>query len=1588
MDDRLKRYEPIFGSWYFGAEIGSGAYGKVYRIYRDEYGKRYESALKIITFAPSDNDLREHFGRAATLSESRDYVARFRTRLINEVDILNRLKGAANIVAFEDHRIYEWTDRPGLDVFIRMELLTPLDYYFETRHATRRDVLKMWRDIANALALCESQKIIHRDIKPSNILVSPNTGTYKLTDFGISRQMEDMQEASTQAGSWPYMAPEVQRKNKYNSTVDIYSLGLVIYRYFNVNRHPFTPPYPYAMSAEDRDQAIRRRFAGDKIPPIPGLPKRIFDVIAKSVAYEPSRRYRTAQELIKAIDALLDLPGLDKPIVFPKVEDIISGPPPKTKVRADKKIPIIAISAGAVAVGMALFLLLGRTPPPPAPGEPSYVSAPDLNGVYVMQSLTNAESVVLSATVDGVPVDNLVKYNYPGEDVFLGDTKLPNPGYYLLIEPPSQPEPGRTHRLQVSASGAGADTRIVDREFHWRQGADGELSIAWGASAATPAPTVEPTPTPTVEPTPSPEPTSTPTVEPTPTSEPTSTPTVEPTPTPDPTPTPTVEPTPTFEPTPTMDPTPTPEPTPTPTVKPTPTPTPEIPSLPTEPISMSLDTPPNSGGYIGALNGPLTLVGQAEGRREIEVLVNDAAATLTVPVSGEWRYEIPEDMISQNQTTTLTARYSEAADIFDTVSFIYDAYCEPITINEEISADITEITGLTEAGADVELSINGEPAGSVHTQDGPFGFAGLTLDEGDEVLITAVDPAGNESTLTLTAAAGAKTAIKLLMEPAPDDAGYIDGTLEAIIISGIAKPKSSITVALNGQPVASTTAADNGSYGAELEAASIPADQLTVLTVYYTDGEGAEFTQERTFTYDPACALSVDAGGLSDETNELRGSSEPEALVRLYLNGELIDTAKVTGTGFAFENLLLTEGDEVRIEAVDPAGNRAEWRGGVSSAAREQVSISSAAGINGEGYLPGGVDAIKLAGTAEPGKKLALSINGATLLEGEGASGGDWSAEIPASVLIPGEVLIEVHYADGRGEGDSLSFIYDPECEPVSLAAPLDEDSIAIEGHTEPSALVELSVDGESFGALVSDSLNGSFVFDTGNFPAGTDIHLAATDIAGNTAELSASVGVSVRQSIDVSLSPAPNEAGYIGHPDSDLEMLFTARPNTELAIDFGGQYLDVTTGEDGSATLTIDFFSIEQDLPITVTASYADGISPGSAASLTFIFDDVCEPPLIDSEIEEGDNTITGSSEPGARIVVELDDSAVGVVAAEDGSFWALLSRELIEGETVIITATDLAGNSEMSTYTVARKLPTVMGEIENPRPGESVSLSNGQLSLTGWVLYSGEVTIEGEYIDGGGELHELDLGENDLPAMRSKSLASQLEKHSDVVKATDGYSIQKRIDISSLSTGELIISLYARLPGETDRIFLSETVITLTAAEAPEVTLPPSDDEIFEFVRADKQYAIGIDIPSDVQPGDQVVFTGWFAGDRHSFFTLDLEIDGELYSKKDITGLGGSVTLINTSRPVKDGVAAALPDIEIDIANAGFIAEYDLSFLPEGPHQLQLVVTTTTEAVELDRTRFSVQSINISPDARRQNLEATISGWSAEAGIVEMEE
>ena len=296
------RLPAVWKGWTVMRLLGAGSYGRVYEIRREQYGVEERAAAKVISF-PTDMDEVHEYMLSGYVEET--LAAKYRQQVedvLKEYSLLMELSSDPHIVHCSTYEAVPREDGIGWDVFIRMELLTPLKRYLG-KTITPEQTVELGTSMCSALNTCWKKKVLHRDIKPENILVSPD-GVYKLSDFGEAKMVEKSM-ASGLAGTWSFVAPEVARGERYGETADIYSLGMVLYWMLNERVLPFMSKPWIETTVAEQEEARKRRLNGEPLPPPANGNPMLKNVVLKACAFHPEDRYATPEELSRALEKAL-----------------------------------------------------------------------------------------------------------------------------------------------------------------------------------------------------------------------------------------------------------------------------------------------------------------------------------------------------------------------------------------------------------------------------------------------------------------------------------------------------------------------------------------------------------------------------------------------------------------------------------------------------------------------------------------------------------------------------------------------------------------------------------------------------------------------------------------------------------------------------------------------------------------------------------------------------------------------------------------------------------------------------------------------------------------------------------------------------------------------------------------------------------------------------------------------------------------------------------------------------------------------------------------------------------------------------------
>ncbi len=215
--------------------------------------------------------------------------AAFRERFLRERQILASLSHPGIV-----HLLDAGQTADG-QLYLAMDYIegVPIDVF--AAPLTLREQLDLFLKVCEAVSFAHRNLVIHRDLKPSNILVD-REGAPKLLDFGIAKILDESRDRTQTQHRWltpDFASPEQVRGAPQTTSVDIYSLGAVLYKLLT-GRSPnsgegMESPDPPAASSLNRS-----------------LPKDLDFILAKALRKEPEERYVSVDAFADDIRAWLE----------------------------------------------------------------------------------------------------------------------------------------------------------------------------------------------------------------------------------------------------------------------------------------------------------------------------------------------------------------------------------------------------------------------------------------------------------------------------------------------------------------------------------------------------------------------------------------------------------------------------------------------------------------------------------------------------------------------------------------------------------------------------------------------------------------------------------------------------------------------------------------------------------------------------------------------------------------------------------------------------------------------------------------------------------------------------------------------------------------------------------------------------------------------------------------------------------------------------------------------------------------------------------------------------------------------------------
>jgi eukaryotic-like serine/threonine-protein kinase len=315
----------LSGRYKLEAKLGSGGMSTVY-LARDQTLDR-AVAVKVMH--------RE-------MSEQADQLERFRQEA-RAVAKLSHPNVVAVIDAGEDggypYIVFEYVEGETLKQRIaRIGALDP------------QEALAYAIEVGRGLTVAHGRNMVHRDIKPQNVLID-SEGRAKLTDFGISRQLEQdgMTATGRVLGTTDYVAPEQAMGHPVDPRSDVYSLGVVLYEML-VGQVPFQA---------DSQVGVAMKHVNESLPDVqqrrPEISAAAALVVERATAKDPNERYQGVGEMIDDLSTALEVEAARAGSTTGEATSVLDAvPPPKRKLAGRNRLSWAAIVGLLVVAAVAL----------------------------------------------------------------------------------------------------------------------------------------------------------------------------------------------------------------------------------------------------------------------------------------------------------------------------------------------------------------------------------------------------------------------------------------------------------------------------------------------------------------------------------------------------------------------------------------------------------------------------------------------------------------------------------------------------------------------------------------------------------------------------------------------------------------------------------------------------------------------------------------------------------------------------------------------------------------------------------------------------------------------------------------------------------------------------------------------------------------------------------------------------------------------------------------------------------------------------------------------------------------------------------
>ncbi len=332
-----KKVTPLLSNMTVDCKVGNGPNGVVNRVTRRLDGRRL--ALKHISIPASDAQTKALIFAGAVNSEAE--AQRYYSTLVKEIKsellMLNGISNASNLLKFRGYQIDQKYVGAGYDVYLLSDFCVSLPEYVAAHPLTHLQAINLALDLCAGLDQLRSANLVHKDIRPTNVFLTDNRH-FAVGDLGLVTLDELPYSSMPDQLVTDYTAPEVRpAEATLSDTMDIYSVGLILYEIYNGNVLPPSDNGTYydLPAPEYADSALA-------------------DIILRACAPVPADRYQSPGEMRQALVLYMQKANISNLPLIPL-------PTPEEDASVDVATIAATVTAGQVAEDLTS---LGELPPP------------------------------------------------------------------------------------------------------------------------------------------------------------------------------------------------------------------------------------------------------------------------------------------------------------------------------------------------------------------------------------------------------------------------------------------------------------------------------------------------------------------------------------------------------------------------------------------------------------------------------------------------------------------------------------------------------------------------------------------------------------------------------------------------------------------------------------------------------------------------------------------------------------------------------------------------------------------------------------------------------------------------------------------------------------------------------------------------------------------------------------------------------------------------------------------------------------------------------------------------------------------------